>query len=571
MGDRADEWIVSIMKEFDGLNDQQVFSHDWSKEKLAEAGIRGSPVPCSTALTHKYKDWKLDKLKTRICIAGHPGNVKKGIHYDEVFSPAPFQHTERFLQAMWANLRLANLTWDIKQAYTWAPLPPGERIAVVYPDGFKRQDSDGNELFAVLEKNLYGMPNAARGWGQHRDEFIIRRFNQKGWRCTKSTSDPCLFIIDKIQPDDRWKTDFTKEKLKPYYDAEEGLPNDASRSWILIHTDDCDAYGQCRDDLDEIYKIMNDRWAAEIVPSDFVLGVKRTRVEDNDNGWYSEMTMPSFIQDLYNLFKDDMETHFGKAKCHSKRFPTPFPEKCILSKSSEVDDDEIKRNIKRGYQKLIGSLLWVVRHCSPICSYGCSQLCKLMATPSDEAWAGALHMLGYLYSNKERGIRFSQNDDMPVCYVDASNKDDPNDGKTQYGYSIQWGGPLITKSGKLGHVGINSTYNEYMALHHCIKQTVWMRQLFHECGIAHLNAKPTTTFADNKQANKICKEDLVTAGNMYFRTGYHYNKEAQRDGYVDVVYIKTDSNISDATTKALASNKIKEFEPQLHGYEALGH
>lgn len=180
-------------------------------------------------------------------------------------------------------------------------------------------------------------------------------------------------------------------------------------------------------------------------------------------------------------------------------------------------------------------------------------------------------MLGYLYSNKERGIRFSQNDDMPVCYVDASNKDDPNDGKTQYGYSIQWGGPLITKSGKLGHVGINSTYNEYMALHHCIKQTVWMRQLFQECGLAHLNAKPTTTFADNKQANKICKEDLVTAGNMYFRTGYHYNKEAQRDGYVDVVYIKTDLNISDATTKALASNKIKEFEPQLHGYEALGH
>lgn len=117
---------------------------------------------------------------------------------------------------MWANLRLANLTWDIKQAYTWAPLPPGERIAVVYPDGFKRQDSDGNELFAVLEKNLYGMPNAARGWGQHRDEFIIRRFNQKGWRCTKSNSDSCLFIIDKIQPDDRWKTDFTKEKLKSY-------------------------------------------------------------------------------------------------------------------------------------------------------------------------------------------------------------------------------------------------------------------------------------------------------------------------------------------------------------------
>ena len=29
----------------------------------------------------------------------------------------------------------------------------------------------------------------------------------------------------------------------------------------------------------------------------------------------------------------------------------------------------------------------------------------------------------------------------------------------------------------------------------------------------------------------------MTAGNMYFRTGYHYTKEAVRDGYVDIKYI----------------------------------
>ena len=61
----------------------------------------------------------------------------------------------------------------------------------------------------------------------------------------------------------------------------------------------------------------------------------------------------------------------------------------------------------------------------------------------------------------------------------------------------------------------------------------------------------------------------MTAGNMCFRTGYHYNKEAVRDGYVDIKYINTAYNISDACTKALGKNKITMFEPVLHGHEVI--
>ena len=56
---------------------------------------------------------------------------------------------------------------------------------------------------------------------------------------------------------------------------------------------------------------------------------------------------------------------------------------------------------------------------------------------------------------------------------------------------------------------------------------------------------------------------------MYFRTGYHYTKEAVRDGYVDIKYINTAYNISDACTKALGKNKITMFEPVLHGHEVI--
>ena len=82
-----------------------------------------------------------------------------------------------------------------------------------------------------------------------------------------------------------------------------------------------------------------------------------------------------------------------------------------------------------------------------------------------------------------------------------------------------------------------------MALHFCIKQIVWLRQLMDEIGLGAYLSQPTVVYADNKQANNLCREEVVTAGNMYFRTGYHYNKEAVRDKYVSVHFCPTDLNL----------------------------
>ena len=237
---------------------------------------------------------------------------------------------------------------------------------------------------------------------------------------------------------------------------------------MLIHTDDCDAYGTSLEVLHEINAAMHKEWATEVVDNSYILGVKRTVVCDPE-GWHVTLTMASFIEDMARLFKSHPEQRFGK-----RRRRTPFPEGLILTKAAEPRPDEVEANIKRGYQRLVGSLLWCVRHVVPIASYGMAQLCKLMATPTDVAWDAALHLLAYVYEHRNRGIRFTECDTEPVAFVDASNKDDPVDGKTQYGFVIHWGGPLIVKSSKLMHVGINSTYNEYMALHHVIKQIMCM-------------------------------------------------------------------------------------------------
>ena len=59
------------------------------------------------------------------------------------------------------------------------------------------------------------------------------------------------------------------------------------------------------------------------------------------------------------------------------------------------------------------------------------------------------------------------------------------------------------------------------------------------------------------------------ASHMYFRTGYHYNKEAVRDGFVQVKYVHTSWNFSDAMTKALGNSKLKCFKPYLKGHKPI--
>ena len=63
-------------------------------------------------------------------------------------------------------------------------------------------------------------------------------------------------------------------------DATLDLPSNIHRSWVLIHTDDCDAYGTSLEILHEINSAMNDEWATELVDESFILGVKRTAVQD---------------------------------------------------------------------------------------------------------------------------------------------------------------------------------------------------------------------------------------------------------------------------------------------------
>ena len=78
--------------------------------------------------------------------------------------------------------------------------------------------------------------------------------------------------------------------------------------------------------------------------------------------------------------------------------------------------------------------------------------------------------------------------------------------------------------------------------------------------------EPTVIRGDNTAANTLCEEDIVTTGNQFITTPYHYNKEVIADGHAVVEYIQTDHNIADLFTKAVKKGVIQRLLDALLGY-----
>ena len=564
-------WVDAAYDEWEGLTKLGVIKHGYTLQEIREMGIP-DPISMSVGFVIKTKNNIFDRCKVRCCLAGHSGNMKKGIHYEETFAASPNQHSMRLLQALLVQKKWYRKSFDIKQAYLHASLDPSQYVSIKYPKGFEQfqRDERGNEildaqgrripLYGIIVKNIYGHPAASRGWNKHRDKFILTNFNRDvtvpnpnptsnsptityRWTCVRPLMDPCLFK-------------FTRSIVTP-----DGSLTSTSESIALIYTDDVDMIGSDDSIMQDVHDAMDAEWGVNVVKSDHVLGVQRELSEDRET---VTLTMSSYIDTVVNLFEEHLPNKSKKE--------TPFPETVFLSKDDKsVTDDESKRVLARGYQKAIGCLLWIARNVFPMCLVGVSMLCRVMSRPSELAWGAAMHMIAWLRENKQLGLRYThKGNKSPICFVDASNKPDPSDGKAQYGFcTMMQGGPVVFVSKKLNHVGLNAFHNEYMAMCEAAKSVVWLRQLLAELGEHDLISQPTVTYGDNNAALSLSVEDFVSTGNQYVYLPYHFNKEVSRMGYVTFHAKMSKLNIADIFTKPVTRGVLSILLPYVCGLKLI--
>jgi hypothetical protein len=448
-----------------------------------------------------------------------------------------------------------------------------KRGDLVYYEDFNPKDFDsfnGTEFDIIsrvtLNREFPSDPDDkikfARGWGPKKEQVVFE--NSKPLQLEHATEkledDPEVTRVFEKKLHKRWGsvpvdmvTEFT------YMDVmDTGTP--LNEAWVSIHTDDLDSAGTNKEILDNIFKEVDDEWSLKETPSDFMLGVKRTSVYDKQGALaYIEHTMTAYVLGAAESFREHLPT---------KTLNDPFPEGLYLSKLVKAPEEEIKRNQAKGYLRAVGMIMWAVRGVFFTGKYGAQILCSMMGCPSDKAFAAAMHMLAYMEQHSNQGIKYSADGNpYPIISVDASNKPDGDDGCAIAGHIItMMDGPLVGKSYKHKHNGLSSEQNEYMAITGALRVVVWMRQLFNEIGLSELTAKPWSVYADNVQANRICKEEFVSAGNQHIYMPYHYNREVVKLGHVIIKWVQSKYNLSDIMTKPVASAIINELGPILLGY-----
>ena len=94
-----------------------------------------------------------DKYKARYVAKGY--NQKKGVNYDETFSPTASMTSIRVLAQKAAQNNLIVHQMDVKTAYLRAPFE--DEIDIEQPEGYEFQSKGNGKLVCKLKKSLYGL------------------------------------------------------------------------------------------------------------------------------------------------------------------------------------------------------------------------------------------------------------------------------------------------------------------------------------------------------------------------------------------------------------------------------
>ncbi|CAB0020139.1 unnamed protein product [Nesidiocoris tenuis] len=168
------EWEEAMKSEMDSL----AANKTWIMAKLPPGK---KALRCRWVFRVKTNpDGSVDRYKARLVIKGF--SQKKGIDYEETFSPVAKTGTIRCLLSVAANEDMVLGQFDVSTAFLYGDLE--EEIFMVQPEGFE----DGTNRVCHLKKSLYGLKQAPRCWNKR----VVDYLKKIGFKA--SDADPCLFI-----------------------------------------------------------------------------------------------------------------------------------------------------------------------------------------------------------------------------------------------------------------------------------------------------------------------------------------------------------------------------------------
>ena len=475
-------------------------------------------VTSKWVLSVKYNpDGSINKYKARIVARGF--SQVKGIDYNETFAPTVKMDTLRTILGLIAVHNLETGQADVNNAFTESTLKWS--IYMNPPPGVEVEE---DECLRLLQ-SLYGLKQAASDWYQTCSKELV----QLGF--TSSISDPCMFLnkerslIVLVYVDDISITSPHKQQIT-WFKAEF-----AKRFKIK--------------DLGELTHILG-------------MTIERDRAKRT-----LTISQCSYVRRLLKDLLMEEDTH-RKATIPMNGYDSIQPA-----------TDEEARIDKTEYARIIGTLMHLMVYTRPDIAFALGKLSQFMKDPTAKHGHGIKALLRYIRSSCDRKITYGKGEPKLIGFSDADYAADKADRKSTLGQVFMFaGGPVSWASKKQKSVATSTTEAEYMALSECSRQALWFKHLFEELGYPtyamDANDLLSLRTPDNEQAKielkgdnmaslKLVKNNQVCGRLKHIDVAYHFIRNLQQDGQIDVSYISTDDMIADGLTKPLGKVKFQRF------------
>ena len=130
--------------------------------------------------------------------------------------------------------------------------------------------------------------------------------------------------------------------------------------------------------------------------------------------------------------------------------------------------------------------------------------------------------------------------------------------KSTSDYVFLFGSSICSQLSKKQSVVAQSTVEaEYVSASKATSQAIWLMRIFEDIG--EKEKKGTVLYCDNKSAIAIAKNPFSHERSKHISIKYHFIREAQEKGEIQLHYCQTREQLADIFTKALPREKFCYF------------
>lgn len=494
-GPNALLWNKAMSEEYKSLIDNKT----WSLTTLPPGR---SAIGCKwTFKIKRGSDGSIDRYKARFVAKGF--SQRPGLDYGETYAPVIKHESLRIILSIAADRDLTMTQLDVKTAFLHGDVT--EELYIRQPEGFVAAKQD--HLVCKLHKGLYGLKQSSRLWNAKFNAFIVK------FGLASTIADPCVYT----------RTNADELILLGIW-VDDGLLCSTSASLNA-----------------SIITYLLQHFEITSHPADCFIGLQ---IQRNRNKRELLLSQPQYIINTLRRFQ--------MSSCHPISTPAD-PHSHLSALMSPITPETAALMAGTPYKEAIGSLIYLTTCSRPDIAYAVGQAARFCQNPGKAHWAAVKRILSYLSGTRHHGLLFSGTGRAKfVGYTDADYAGCIDSRRSTSGFiflhlgcAVAWG------SRRQQCTALSTTEAEYIAASDASKEAIWLRRLLIQ--IDFLPSGPVRLLCDNESAIRLVHNPTHHQRTKHIDVRFHFIREKQANGEIDINYVTTTHQLADILTKPLAA------------------